>query len=158
MALKTDIRYMPIYTDGSAARKIEPQRKRKKKVELPRPIVHREAESKVIYVDPLAVCALLSAVVLLVAMVVGLFQLGQVNDKQAQLQENIALLKTQQTALNKAYKAGYDLEEIEKKALEMGLVSVDSVEHIPIRVEIPQEPAEPTFWENVTAFWQELFA
>ena len=46
---------------------------------------------------------------------------------------------------------------MEQKALEMGLVPVDQVEKVIIEVPEIAEKSEPTFWENVGAFFGELF-
>lgn len=157
MARQPDIRYIHIYTDGSAARKIEPEYKPKKKAQQPKPRVRRK-KKMVIYLDPLSVLALMSTVLLAVAMTVGMIQWGNVRNQTVQLEEYVDALQAENAQLHMEYKAGYDLDEIEQKALAMGLVPAEQVEHVSIHVQIPEADAQPTFWERLGAFWTELFS
>lgn len=158
MARQPDIQYVRFYTDGSAARKIELQpEKKKNKVALPqRPRVRKEKKT-VIHVDPISVFAVLVAGVMLIAMVVGMMQLGSINADADKMENYVAALQSENTQLRAEYESGYDLKDVEQKALEMGLVPIDQVEHVTI--ELPETPVEeePTFWENVGAFFAELF-
>lgn len=158
MARQPDIQYVRFYTDGSVARKIELQpEKKKNKVALPqRPRVRKEKKT-VIHVDPISVFAVLVAGVMLIAMVVGMMQLGSINADADKMENYVAALQSENTQLRAEYESGYDLRDVEQKALEMGLVPIDQVEHVTI--ELPETPVEeePTFWENVGAFFAELF-
>lgn len=158
MARQPDIQYVRFYTDGSAARKIElTPRKKKNDIAIPhRPRVRREKKT-VIHVDPLCLSAMLVAGVMLIVMLVGMMRLGDVNAKADTMADYVSLLRSDNTALQEEYKSGYDLKDVEQKALEMGLVPIDQVEHVTI--ELPETPVEeePTFWENVGAFFAELF-
>ena len=65
----------------------------------------------------------------------------------------------QNQELEETYRSGYDLEEIERKALALGLVPVEQVQHIRMQVELPaQKVEEPSFWEEMTAFFAGIFA
>ena len=158
MARQPDIQYVRFYTDGSAARKIELQpEKKKNKVTLPqRPRVRKE-KKMVIHVDPISMFAVLVAGVMLIAMVVGMMQLGSINADADTMENYVAELQSENTQLRAEYESGYDLQDVEQKALEMGLVPIDQVEHVTI--ELPETPVEeePSFWENVGAFFCELF-
>lgn len=160
MARQPDIQYVRYYTSGSAARKIEPQPKKKKNnVAVPqqRPRVRREKKT-VIPVDPLSALAVLVAGVLLVTMVVGMLRLGEVNAQVEAMDGYVDQLQQENAALRQEYEAGYDLQDVEQKALEMGLVPIEQVEHVTIEVtEVPVEE-EPSFWEKAVAFFSELFA
>ena len=72
MARKPDIQYVRYYTDGSAARQLEILSPQKTKTTYPRT---RRKKGYVIYVDPLAICSIVLAMVLLVCMVMGTLQI-----------------------------------------------------------------------------------
>ena len=160
MARQPDIQYVRYYTSGSAARKIElqPEKKKKKNVTLPqRPRIQRQKRT-VIPVDPISVLAVLVAGFMLIAMVAGMLRLGAVNAEVETMDGYVAQLQQENAALRQEYESGYDLKDVEQKALEMGLVPIEQVEHVTIEVIEPVEEAEPTFWEKAAAFFGELFA
>lgn len=160
MARQPDIQYVRYYTSGSAARKIElqPEKKKKNNVTLPqRPRIQRQKRT-VIPVDPISVLAVLVAGFMLIAMVAGMLRLGAVNAEVETMDGYVAQLQQENAALRQEYESGYDLKDVEQKALEMGLVPIEQVEHVTIEVIEPVEEAEPTFWEKAAAFFGELFA
>lgn len=160
MARQPDIQYVRYYTSGSAARKIElqPEKKKKNNVTLPqRPRIQRQKRT-VIPVDPISVLAVLVAGFMLIAMVAGMLRLGAVNAEVEAVDGYVAQLQQENAALRQEYESGYDLKDVEQKALEMGLVPIEQVEHVTIEVIEPVEEAEPTFWEKAAAFFGELFA
>lgn len=158
MARQPDIQYVRFYTDGSAARKIELQpEKKKNNVPVPqRPRVRRQQKT-VVHVDPISMFAVLVAGVMLIAMAVGMLQLGAINAENARMESYVEELRTENAQLRAEYEAGYDLKDVEQKALEMGLVPVDEVEKVIIEVPEDVTEPEPTLWENVGAFFSELF-
>lgn len=158
MARQPDIQYVRIYTDGSAARKLELQpEKKKNKVSLPKPKVRRDPR-KVVYVDPLSLCAMAAAGLLLVAMAVGMTQLGITNAQVQELEENVSRLESENMQLQEIYESGYDLDEVERQALAMGLIPIEQTKQVVVDVQVPQQEPEPTFWGNVGLFFSELFA
>lgn len=157
MARQPDIQYVHYYTCGSAARKLELQPEKKNKVALPQPRVRRDKRT-VIHVDPIYLCAMVVAAVMLVTMAIGMIRLGITNAETAKMENYVEQLYAENTQLRKEYEASYDLEAVEQQALNMGLVPMDQVEHIAIDVQIPAAEPEPTFWESLGAFWTELFA
>jgi hypothetical protein len=158
MARQPDIQYVRFYTDGSAARKLELQpQKKKTRTPLPqRPRVRREKKT-VVAIDPISMFATLVAGIMLIAMVVGMLQLGDINADNQKMEAYISDLHAENVALRAEYEAGYDLADVEEKALAMGLVPIDQVEKVVIEMPEPVSEPEPTFWENVGAFFAELF-
>ena len=158
MALQPDIQYVRFYTAGSAARKLELQPEKKKaKISAPQRPQTRRKKKAVVYVDPISVCAVLVAAVMFVAMAVGMLRLGSMNTQTAQMESYVTQLRSENVMLRKEYESGYDLKDVEQKALEMGLVPIDQVEKVVIDLpEITEEP-EPTFLEKVGNFFSELF-
>lgn len=158
MARQPDIQYVHFYIDGSAAKQLElkPEKKNTKVSTPNRPRTRRHKKT-VVYVDPVSMFAVLVAGVMLIAMAVGMLQLGAINAETQRMQAYVSELRIENAQLRAEYEAGYDLKDVEQKALEMGLVPIDQVEKVVIDVpEIVEEP-EPTFWENVGAFFGELF-
>ncbi len=155
MARQPDIQYVSIYTHGSAARKLEIQPK--KKVALPKPKVRRDKRT-VLYVDPLSVCAVFAAGLLLIAMAVGMIRLGVASSQAQKAQEYVAQLEAENAQLRDIYLAGYDAQEVRRQAEEMGMIPIEDAPHVTIDVQIPQPEAEPTIWENIGLFFSELFA
>ena len=160
MARQPDIQYVRYYTSGSAARKIElqPEKKKKNNVTVPQRPRTRRQRRTVIPVDPISVLAVLVAGFMLVAMVVGMLRLGAVNAEVEAMDGYVSQLQQENAALREKYESGYDLKDVEQKALEMGLVPIEQVEHVTIEVIDPVAESEPTFWEKAAAFFSELFA
>jgi hypothetical protein len=158
MALQPDIQYVRFYTAGSAARKLELQPKKEKaKISAPQRPQTRRKQKTLVYIDPISVFAVLVAGVMFIAMAVGMLRLGAVNSEVDRMNDYVTQLQAENTALRNEYRSGYDLKDVEQKALEMGLVSVEQVEKVVVEVpEIVEEP-EPGFWEKVGAFFSELF-
>ena len=158
MALQPDIQYVRFYTAGSAARKLELQPEKKKaKISAPQRPQTRRRKKTVVYVDPISVCAVLVAAVMFIAMAVGMLRIGSMNTQTAQMESYVTQLRSENTMLRKEYESGYDLKDVEQKALEMGLVPIDQVEKVVIDLpEITEEP-EPGLWERVGNFFSELF-
>ena len=160
MAEKTKIQYVSVYSAGSAARKVDLTRP---VYEQPRyPELEAQPRPKrriVVRVDPLALCSIVVSVVMLVLMVAGVFQLYGAWQQEQALAEYVEQLYAQNQVLEETYRSGYDLEQIEREALALGLVPVDQVKHITMEVAQPVETQSvPTFWEEMTAFFGGLFA
>lgn len=152
MARKTEIQYIRYYTDGSAAKKIErtlPKKRRNK------PMASQTSQQQyVLHVDLLAIVGIVMAVVLLIMMVAGIVQLRAAQE-QARLHAQYVLeLEKTNTLLQSEYADGYDLEQIRQQALLLGLVPIESVEHIDIQVSEPQAVEEPTIWERICEFFR----
>jgi hypothetical protein len=70
----------------------------------------------------------------------------------------VTALQEQNTQLQDTYDSGYDIEQVRQIALAMGMVSAEDVPHISVAVNVPQEEAQPTAWENFCTFLTGLFA
>lgn len=156
MAQKHDILYVNFYTDGSTARKMAPafpaaqprkggSAKRKKKT--------------VIFLDPVAVCSLIVAAVLLISMAVGLTQLQNAQAEAAAMESYLEQLTAENERLAQEFDSQVDLETVEKTALAMGMVPKDQVKSVNIQVqEIRIEEPQKTFWDQMYAILTNLFA
>ena len=156
MERKPDIQYIgQFYVYGSEAKQLEEQSEQKKrKIRLP--LLKAEKIYR-IQVDPVAICAILTAVVMLVVMVLGTLRMHQAWQQFGAVQEYRNQLKQTNIQLTNQYRKSIDLESIRQAALAMGMVETDQVETRYITVKIPQREPEPTSWENMCWFWQGLF-
>lgn len=158
MARQPDIQYVQFYTAGSAARKLEPvQNPAKKHVELPK-LRPRVDKRKVIRIDPVSVCAVCVAAVMLIAMAVGMLEYGQLIQQADAMEQYAAQLSAENAQMYATYRSGYDLKDVEQKALDMGLVPESELRHVTVKVEVPPVEAELTSWQEFCRFVTEMFA
>ena len=161
MVRQPDIQYVRFYTAGSVARKLEPVQKPKTPVAMPQAQPKRRVRRNariLIRIDPVVLCATLIAGVLLVSMLVGMIQLGTVNAQVNRLEQTVTQLRSENTQLHAQYKAGYDLQDVEQKALAMGLVPVEQVRHITVTTQSPEPEIQLSAWEEFCLTVKELFA
>ena len=153
MARQLDVRYINFYTDGSAARKVAPVEPLKP-VKLPRAKKRRRI---VVRIDPVATAGIVLSVVMLVLMCVGVAQLKQAQAEAAVMADYVDTLRQEQEVLRATYENGYDLAEVEKTALALGMVPADQVTRITLKV--PEQITEkPGAWERFYTFLTGLFA
>ena len=159
MARSPDILYINTYIPGSAAPKLEPRAIPGRPVAVPQPKAQPGKRARAVrYVDPIALCAMVVAAAMLIVMAVGMIRLGSVNAEAKLLEEHVAQLREENTRLHSEYKAGIDLEEVRRQALETGLVPQSQVERVTIHGEPPQPVQEPTAWERCWASFAGAFA
>lgn len=155
MARRPDVRYVQLYTVGSAARKIQPQaplpKLRMPKVQKQRKITVR--------IDPIATLGVITAVVMFVLMGVGVMQLRNAKQEQIAMEQYVLSLQADNAALQSEYATGYDLAEVEKTALALGMVAKEQVVQVPIHVSAEETVEQtPDFWDRVSVFLTGLFA
>ena len=131
MARQPEIQYIRMYTQGSAARQLEmtPPERKKPKTKLPKP---RPEKVTVIRVDPIALCGILVAAVMLVLIVVGCVQLYDAQVRSARLESYVDQLSTQNQVLQDTYASSYDLLEVYEAAVALGMVPKDQVQQVTI--------------------------
>lgn len=145
------------YTDGSAARQLEPELPAKPKSRLPKR--RRRQKRPVLYYDPVALCSLAVTAVMLVLLVAGVTQLYQADVQAKQLAQHVTQLRQENGVLREEYKAGYDLETIRKEALAMGMIPKEEAECVTIQVTLPEQEAKTTsLFEQMWTFLKDLFA
>lgn len=156
MAQRMDIQYIRLYTDGSAALKLEPAVSQNKPNLNRRPY---KVKCKKIYVDPVAILSIAVAVCMLVMMCVGFAQLGQAKKQVAVMEAYVDRLQAENERLTMQYQEGYNLEEVRQTALEMNMIPAEQAQYV--LIEIPAEPEQPTqvsLWERLGTFLTGLFA
>lgn len=155
MARKSDILYVNFYTDGSAARKIAPAFPETNPQRKPRA---KRQPKKVIYLDPVAVCSLVVAVGLLIMMAVGLTQIQNARLEMEEMEAYLAQLQQENDTLYQQYREGYDLEDIEKSALALGMVPKTQVPSVQIHLQQSEQPPVNNIFTEFIAFLTNLFA
>lgn len=156
MSQKPKIQYIgQFYVHGSEARALElEEQKKQAKTKLP---LAKLEKIEQIYVDPVALAGILVAVVMLVVMVLGAVQLHQDWMAYERMADQVEELKETNVRLTRTYRAGYDLEDIEMKALAMGLVPQSEIEPIVLTVTVPETEPELTLDQKIVRFWYELW-
>ena len=144
------------YVDGSAVRKLEPELPQKQKSRLPKP---RKRRQPVVHYDPLGMVSLAVTALMLILMVAGFITLLQTHAEVIRMEDQVIQLRRENDRLQREYEAGYDLDDILQQAQAMGLVPESEVQTVTIQLPPSQpEVVEPTFWEQVGAFFAWLFA
>lgn len=156
MERQPQIQYINAYVSGNIAYQMETMTKRIQ-VSLPKQ-KKRSGKKIVLRIDPVAIGGIAIAMVMLVLLSVGFVRLQTARAEAAALESYVLSLQEKNDRLYNEYSSGYDLEEIEKIALAMGMVPSSQVSHISVGVSVPQQEAEPTAWENFCAFLTGLFA
>ncbi len=157
MEKKKDVRYINTYISGTSAYWLDTAPK-KAPVKLPK-MKKRKKKYLYLHVDPLAAIGVVTALVLLVMMVVSFGKLQAARQEAAALESYVATLQKENADLERTYASGYDLEEIEKIALAMGMVPAEQAPTIQMEVVIPEQPTESiSLWESVCSFLTGLFA
>lgn len=153
MVRKPDVQYIRCYTDGSSAKALAPS-VAAPKTKLPK---LRRKMSPVIRLDPLAYMGLVLSAVMLVLMLVSCFQLANIQKKTDQMVRYVDVLKEEHARLSDTYRKSYDLQDIEQKALAMGMVPMEQVQRIQVSVSPEvQEPEAPenSFWGVLTEVFE----
>ena len=155
MAQRTDIRYVRLYTDGTAARKLDVARPAAKTT-LPRKA--KKQKKIILHVDPIAILGTITAMVMLVIMVVSMFMLRDAENRATAMEQRVEKVLMENQELQKEYESGYDLEQVERTALALGMVPKAEVQHVKLHVQVPQVQTPDTAWDQFVAFLTGLFA
>ena len=157
MALKPEIQYIgQFYIHGSEAKALEVKPEEKKsEYKLP---LHRFEKVQKLHVDPLAICSIALAVVLMIGMVAGTLQIQSAWEELDAANRYVYNLEAIHRQRMSEYRSSYNLEEIRTVAETMGLIPVAEAKTMELTVTIPEPEAEPTMWDDIVWFMEGLFA
>ena len=157
MNQKPKIQYVgQFYIHGSEARQLELQEKKKHaKSKLP---LERLRKVEVIYLDPVAIFGIVTALVLLAVMTVGVLQIRDDWTDYQTMSNYVSRLNSENAELKADYRSQYDLEDIRVKAEALGMVPKSQLEVRTVYVTIPQPEPERTWLEEIEWFLSGLFA
>ena len=157
MNQKPKIQYVgQFYIHGSEARQLELQEKKKHaKSKLP---LERLRKVEVIYLDPVAIFGIVTALVLLAVMTVGVLQIRDDWKDYQTMSNYVSRLNSENAELKADYRSQYALEDIRVKAEALGMVPKSQLEVRTVYVTIPQPEPERTWLEEIQWFLSGLFA
>ena len=157
MVKKPEIQYIDkFYVHGSEARVLELKPKRRIiKTILPLSVPDKTIK---IGIDPVAICGIAVAVALLVALVLGTVQYVQVCRDYRGMMDYVVSVQNKNVELREDYRSKVDLEAVEARALELGMIPIEMADKITIRVEQPVPEPEETIWDEIEWFCKGLFA
>ena len=154
MARHPSVEYIRFYTDGSAARKVEVAAPIKT-MRLPRV---KKQKLITLRIDPLALTAIVMTVLMAVLMIAGTVRLNTAQQETAAMQAHVEKLRDENAELKNYFQEKCDLNEIERTAMALGMVSQDQVTHISVRVLQETVEEQPGVWERFATFLAGLFA
>ena len=156
MSQKPKIQYVgQFYIHGSEARQLELQEKKKAKSKLP---LERLRKMEVIYLDPVAIFGIVTALVMLTVMILGVLQIRDDWEEYRVMSNYVSRLNSENAQMQADYRSQYDLEDIRAKAQAMGMVPKSELEVRTVYVTIPQPEPEMTWLEEIQWFLSGLFA
>ena len=156
MVKKPEIQYIDkFYVHGSEARVLELKPKRRIRTILPKAAPDNTIK---IAVDPVAICGIVVAIALLVALVIGSVQYVQVYRQYRAVMDHVVVQQNMNVELREEYRSKIDLVEIREKALALGMIPAEEASTITIRAELPQREPEMTAWEDFIWLCKGLFA
>ena len=157
MSQKPKIQYVgQFYIHGSEARQLELQEKKKRaKSKLP---LERLRKVEVVYLDPVAIFGIVTALVMLTVMILGVLQIRDDWEEYRVRSNYVSRLNSENAQLQADYRSQYDLEDIRVKAQALGMVPKSELEVRTVYVTIPQPEPEMTWLEEIQWFLSGLFA
>ena len=156
MSQKPKIQYVgQFYIHGSEARQLELQEKKKAKSKLP---LERLRKVEVVYLDPVAIFGIVTALVMLTVMILGVLQIRDDWEEYRVMSNYVSRLNSENAQLQADYRSQYDLEDIRVKAQALGMVPKSELEVRTVYVTIPQPEPEMTWLEEIQWFLSGLFA
>ena len=106
----------------------------------------------------MALCGILVAAAMLVLLVVGTVQYVHVCSQYQDMMDYVVAVQNRNVELNQKYEDGYDLAQIEEKALALGMIPISEAKTVQVHVQIPQREPKMTFWEEMRWLLEGLFA
>jgi len=154
---KYNIEYIQkFYSHGSEAKVVEfkPVYREEKKPAVPK---QEKEPVTTVFIDPIAFCGMMVAIVMLVVMLAGIIQFEVVCQDHAVMHNYVGSLREENILLTQQYSASYNLKDIASTASALGMIPMDQAQTISIRVEVPQRQPDPTVWDNLVWFLAGLF-
>ena len=143
MVRNPNIEYIDrFYVHGSEAKVIEFAPKQPKTT-LPKPV--REKKT-CIEVDPLALCGIVVAVVMILVMGIGLVDFKAAVEENRAVEAYLEELRNEHIMLEYEYHASYDPAVVEETAQALGMIRADKAPVVAITVTVPKQTQEYTWW------------
>ena len=157
MAHKPKIQYVgQFYVHGSEARALALEEERKQ-AKARRPIA-RLQKVELIYVDPVAVVSIAVSFLMLATMLTGVLALKADWEAYEAMSAYVSYLNKENAKLETEYRSGYDLADIQSKALALGLVPKDQLASSIVTVTMPVEEPQPSRVDQIRQYFEDMFA
>ena len=98
------------------------------------------------------------AIFMLVVMTMGTLQLQEDWDAYQRMSGYVDGLRYENAQLEKTYREGYELKDIETKALALGLVPKEELQTVTIAISLPEKEPVPSKLDEIKWFLEGLFA
>ena len=155
MTQRMQAQYVQFYIQGSSAMQLNPVTP--VKAEPIREIQPRTHKRIRVFVDPVALFGVMVALCMIITIFVGMGHLEKAQLDVQQMEQYVVYLQHQNKNIKAEYTSSYNLDDIEKTALALGMVPAENVNHFYIDVTEPVVE-KPSLWENVGTFLTGLFA
>ena len=157
MSQKPKIQYVgQFYIHGSEARQLELQEKRKQaRSKLP---LERLRKLEVIYLDPVAIFGIVTALVMMTVMILGVLQIRDDWEEYNTMANYVSRLNSENAEMMADYRSQYDLADIRVKAEALGMVPKTDLQVRTVYVTLPVPEPEMTWLEEIQWFLSGLFA
>jgi cell division protein FtsL len=153
--MQPEVRYINAYVSGTAVKQPVKMPQKKPSAQLPKA---RRQQKLLVQVDIVSLGGILAALVLGIMLIVGVVQMNQTQQEAKMMREYALSLQQENKQLQDTYTSSYDLEEVQRIALSMGMVPSAEVEHLTMQTYEPEITVQPTAWENFWAFLAGMFA
>ena len=107
--------------------------------------------------DPVALCGMAVAVVMLVVLIIGAFRLQQSWEQYNQVSGCLSQLRRENAQLEHNYRTSFDLEKVRSSAEGLGMIPREETKNVTVWVSVPVPEAEPTLWDDILWFLRGLF-
>ena len=157
MSQKPKIQYVgQFYIHGSEARQLELQEKRKQaRSKLP---LERLRKLEGIYLDPVAIFGIVTALVMMTVMILGVLQIRDDWEEYNTMANYVSRLNSENAEMMADYRSQYDLADIRVKAEALGMVPKTDLQVRTVYVTLPVPEPEMTWLEEIQWFLSGLFA
>ena len=145
MVRNPDIEYVNrFYVHGSEAKVIEfVPNKPKAKTTLPKAVREKKL---CIEVDPLALCGIVVAVVMLVVLSIGLVDFRAAVNENRAMEAQLEEIREEHIMLEYEYHQSYDAAVVEETAQALGMIRAEKAPVVAITVTVPEQTQEYTWW------------
>ena len=148
-------RYIQFYTAGSAAADLAPALR----IEAAPEQRTRRRRKPVLYIDPVAILGMVTAVVLTICVLIAFGQLNQAQADYDYVHEYNCQLQQEHKDLRELYASSYNKEDVRMEAVLMGYVPASQLPHVTIKAAVPAPVVEePGVLQQAWIFLTELFA
>ena len=157
MVQKPDIQYVTqFYSYGSEAKVLELKpTPKKKKFTLPKAIPQQKINVRF---DMSAWISIAVAIAMVVLMAVSVSGYLDVCAEYEAMTDYVISLQNANVQMQREYVTLYDLEDVQQKALALGMIPIEDAQVVTIHPVVPEPEPEPAMWENITWFMKGLFA